>query len=290
MDEQEGNDLSGWFSTYGLITSRRILESYKIPMNEQELRYTLRSADTFYHRLLRIPLKNVFNGIILQQVNDYQVYAQKLFIDYLLSGQSGKDEDAQGAHTRELLEEERNSMIFLSKKFHSKEIVNERLIAKSQASLIQHAADWQNRIQNLSSQLRKKLVPQFTAEAVLKGLVTLLIHCRIKQGRMIMDETEWTAVETAMGAALPPESRQLLLADISNLGEYAVESEQTLDDFYEQISDMNLDIRQFRSDFYDTILRVNNLITLLPDYTINVEQVRENRETLFFDTGLGNEA
>ena len=73
------NEFSKWFSTYGLITSQRILGHYKIKLTVEELIPAIKTANSFYHILVKIPLKNVLNGIILQQANDYHVYVQKLF-------------------------------------------------------------------------------------------------------------------------------------------------------------------------------------------------------------------
>ena len=86
--EKADNELSQWFSTYGVITAERILGNYKINLAHTDLVGAIKSPFSFYHRLLQVPLKNVLNGIVLQQANDYHIYAQKLFIDYLLSGES----------------------------------------------------------------------------------------------------------------------------------------------------------------------------------------------------------
>ena len=84
-EERTENELSIWLSTYGLITAERILERYGIHLQHEDLLSAIKNPKNFYHQLLRIPLKNVFNGIILQQAQDYQSYGQKIFIDYLMS-------------------------------------------------------------------------------------------------------------------------------------------------------------------------------------------------------------
>src|SRR5580704_2455101 len=98
-EKQTADELSQWYSTYGVITAERILSTYQIALSQSDLLVAVKSPFSFYHQLLQVPLKNVLNGIVLQQANDYHVYAQKLFIDYLLSGESGKPPEAQGAQT-----------------------------------------------------------------------------------------------------------------------------------------------------------------------------------------------
>src|ERR1700733_6213863 len=129
MSEDRKEDaLSAWLSTYGLITAERILERYQIRLQQKELFSVVKNPNTFYHRLLRVPLKNVLNGIIMQQVHDYQVYTQKLFVDYLLSGESEKDEESPGGMAREDLEEERNKLLKLNEGFHQLELAQNKLI------------------------------------------------------------------------------------------------------------------------------------------------------------------
>ena len=82
MNEKvEQTDWSTWFSTYGLLTSERILERFNIILPHDELINSVKDPFSIYFQLLRVPLKNVFNGIIYQQAHDYQIYAQKLFVD-----------------------------------------------------------------------------------------------------------------------------------------------------------------------------------------------------------------
>lgn len=173
---QSENDLSGWFSTYGLITVQRILERYKIKLQQDDLLFTLKTPDTFYHRLLRVPLRNVFNGIILQQARDYQLYAQKIFIDYLLSGESGKEESAPGGNTRVDLEAERVRLVSMTESFHKLEFNQEKLIAESQKILMKNANNWQKILQKISQNINKSISligVNGTQRAVLQALIAL---------------------------------------------------------------------------------------------------------------------
>ena len=140
-EELSDIDLSTWFPTYGMLTSQRILERFGIHLSNEELSSATKDPESLYFQLLRIPLKNLFNGIILQQADDYQVYAQKLFIDYLLSGEAGKDPTSQGANTREDLEFMRTEVMRIGEDFSHQELAHEALIYESQASLIKVSTD-----------------------------------------------------------------------------------------------------------------------------------------------------
>ncbi len=140
-EKQEQTDWSTWYSTYGVLTAERILERYNIALSHDELIKSVKDHGSMYYQLLRAPMKNVYNGIILQQAHDYQVYAQKLFIDYLMSGEDAKENETLGAETRASLEEQRLRLIELGDAFFKLEGEHEILIAESQGTLIELSQD-----------------------------------------------------------------------------------------------------------------------------------------------------
>ena len=217
MDEkkEKKDDWSIWFSTYGLLTAGRILERFHVYLSHDELAEAIHDPNSVYFKLLRVPLKNVFNGIILQQARDYQIYAQKLFVDYLLSGEDGKDESSPGAVVREDLEAQRTSLIQMDEAFREQETLHQVLIAESQATLIA-----------LSRDLK-----------------------RVKEDVFAFD------------AELEP--------------------------YVERADTLNINLRNYRSQFYNLILRVTELLLLLPDYKMDEAKAVENRESLQFDALIG---
>lgn len=142
MNEKKGQtDWSTWFSTYGLLTSERILARYNINLPHDELINSVKNPNSIYFQLLRMPLKNIFNGIILQQARDFQIYAQKLFVDYLLSGADAKDKDSPGAATREDIEMARIQLMETGEAFRKVEESHLILIAENQAKLVELTQD-----------------------------------------------------------------------------------------------------------------------------------------------------
>ncbi len=284
-------DLSIWLSTYGMITAERVLERYKIRLQPEELLAAIKNPNSIYHRLLRVPLKNVYNGIILQQANDYQVYAQKLFIDYLMSGESGKAEDAPGGPTREDLESERKTLVRMADDFHDCEAQHNKLIAECQQSLMHYAAEWQKILAKGASKIQTEL--QFHGldndqKLIMQLLQVLLTHADLSTEINLQDAL-WLRGEKIMGEKLSPEVKQIFINQLTRLNEYTAEIDPTLTNFINQINEMGVSVRTWRSDFYNLILRVNDLIKLLPEYQYDPTQNEENRESLYFDADIGKE-
>lgn len=131
-----------WLSTYGILTAERILERFKIRISHDELMKTLKDPESRYYHLLSMPLKNIFNGILVNQVYDYQVYAQKLLIDYKLSMTESLEEDEgnTGTNAEEELTIKQKDLMHLGEAFEEKKQDHRHLIADSQAWLIKEAS------------------------------------------------------------------------------------------------------------------------------------------------------
>jgi len=129
-----------WLSTYGILTAERILERFQISLSRDELLQNLKNPESPYHHLLTVPLKNLFNGIMMKQVHDYQVYTQKLFIDYKLTVVKVVDENGNepaSSSSEEALEIKYSELMQLGKLFEEKQHAHQQLIAKSQRWLMQ---------------------------------------------------------------------------------------------------------------------------------------------------------
>ena len=123
--------------TYGLVLAKNILQNFDVDLTDSELIHTLQNEDHIHFHILKVPYKHVFNSIILNQAQEYRIYIQKLFIDYLLSGVNDFSDDFPGADIRAQIETERLSFIALGEEFDKLVMNNDRLIADSQKQLIQ---------------------------------------------------------------------------------------------------------------------------------------------------------
>lgn len=290
-EEQTNNDLTRWFSTYGMITAERILGKYHITLPHDELLVALKSPFSFYHRILQIPLKNVLTGIVLQQASDYHIYAQKLFIDYLLAGESGKDPLAQGALTRESMEDERKKLVELGEEFHNRQLDQNALIAASQQTLIQVTGKW-NAALDTSVKLFSTALANFGSDikksTVRKAINHSMVHCDLTQ--LPGSSNQYVFVDKAnelLKVTMSVELKEKLLSHLAGLLEIAQNLDENISEFNLRVKEMSEQAHSFRTQFYEAILRITSLINLLPEYKINPEQDQINREPLYFDKSIG---
>ena len=133
--------VSNWYSTYGLVTIERIFALMKIRLSVEELHIVSRTHNSPYYQLLQVPLKNIFNGIIISQTNDYREFAQKMLIDYLLSGAANlAPEQTKPEGVRLELELMREDLIRYAEQFDLLQFDHFTLINESQKIAIATAA------------------------------------------------------------------------------------------------------------------------------------------------------
>lgn len=284
---KEKNELSQWMSTYGLITAERILERYKIRLDHELLFAAMKNPLCFYYQILKIPLKNVFNGIILQQAYDYEIYAQKLYIDYLISGETTKSEDAAGGFTREELEKERRMLVAMAENFRECEFEHKKLIASSQKALIEKATIWLNALAS-SAETISFQVNGIDEDQITRIFDILLVNPAITNETRINPKTAaWQPVEQLFGEQLSENLRQTFIDELVKLKALNIEIENSLSNFSESTKAMEQSLKGWRSDFYGLIIRVQSLLNSLPDYHIDLAQIEQNKESLFFDPEIG---
>lgn len=290
-EEQRESDHSFWLSTYGLITANRILEIYNIRLQQEELYSAVSNPRSFYYRILKVPLKNVFNGIIMEQAKDYQIYAQKMFIDYLMSGESSRPEEAPGGNTREDLEIERKRLVEMAEKFELCETEQVKLIGESQKKIIQKAAEWQKLLVSAGKDIHSVLTNHGIKKS--EGLIRKVINILLvlpeftESGEISLQVESWHRVEKIFEEGIDKNLRQTLIDHINDLREYNNATTDEVNNYFGLVDTMGANIRNWRSSFHDFILRVADLLRLLPEYHSNAAQVLENQEALFFDTQIG---
>jgi hypothetical protein len=135
--EDNRQNFEVWLSTYGLLTAERILDYFSIKLSHDEMFKLLGDSNHSLYCLIDVPLRNIFNGIICQQAYDYQVYAQKLMIDYRLSPEYAKEPDAPGANVREDLNDQYERLVEIAKSFSDQQYRHYQLISETQAYLIE---------------------------------------------------------------------------------------------------------------------------------------------------------
>ncbi len=291
-DEVPQTDLSMWFSTYGLLTATRVLERFHIQLNNEELITAMKDPFNVYHRLLIIPLKNVFNGIILQQAHDYEVYAQKLFVDYLLSGESGKDEDTPGGGTREELEQKRLKLNELGEGFNNIELAHQQLIAESQSSLIKVTLVLQKALKAVVEKVDRILrATNIDKDAsFIERAIRLSMVYYSHTNDVTSNSKFWVKIAQVLDIKLDDSLKQKLLGAVNVLNEPVQQIEALIPAYLDRTNDMGINIRSYRSQFYDIILRVMESLNLLSEYHLDLVKLEENRSTLHFDSHIGDDS
>ncbi len=284
-------DLSPWFSTYSVITAERVLGLLNIHLDSNEISQAVKNPINIYYLLLRVPIKNIFNGIILTQAQDYQVYAQKLFIDYLLSNETAKSEESQGFNTRESLEKERESLVNLGNEFNDLEFNHQTLIAESQNSLVPYAKKLQDILRSAASGLKKILNEQGVSkdEQIVFRAIREAISNYEKLDNEILSNSSifWNKLTKLLEIKLRDEQKEQFSSILSGFNSLRDEINNTLISYLERAGDMEINLKSYRSQFYNIILRSTELINMLPDYYIDREKDQENRGQLYFDSNLG---
>lgn len=283
--------LSQWFSTYGVITAERVFGRYQIKLAQADLITAIKSPFSFYHKVLKIPLKHVLNGIIFQQANDYHVYAQKLFIDYLLSGENVKEEDAQGANTREAIENERQLLVTLGEEYHKKEGEHGTLIAHSQNTLIKITREFNTALEKAVTGVTATLKNATSAQEkskVRQAINHALIFCDLTEPQLQSNQFLFAEkINEILKLKLTEELNKKIMDNVSEMFDIVIHFDENVREYVEKTEEMNVFANSFRSQFYNTILRVVELIKLLPEYKIDPAQDEVNRESLYFDKSIG---
>lgn len=291
-EEKKEMDASMWFSSYGLITAKRILDRFDIHIDDEELTLAINNSQSIYYQLLRVPLKNIFNGIILQQAHDYQVYAQKLFIDYLLSAESVQNEEGPGANTREDLETERVKLISVGEGFSQQESEHLNLIAESQATLIGLSKNLQTSLQTATKKIQRILKEsdiQKDDVSILKALHVAMVPLMSPLEKSDVETFFMKSLAEALDVRLTNELKQKLSIVLNDFGDPRVDLENTLASYLERAATIGTELRSYRRQFYDIILQTTELINYLPDHLKDEEREEENRSSLYFDSNLGGE-
>lgn len=292
-EEVKQLDMSGWFSTYGSLTAQRILEGFHIKLDHDELLAAINNNRSIYYQLLRVPLKNVFNGIVMQQVHDYQVYVQKLLVDYLLSGQNDKGEDSPGSGARENLKEHSSTIMQLGDELNKTELEHQQLIAESQNILIKIATEIQKSIKAVSGQMNESLRGQNVTKSETEIMVAVrraFVSYKGDESEMFSNDSAfWALLSKELDISLDDNTRTKFSGVLSEFNAYRNELNSNLSTFLEKAEDIGRKIRTFRQEFYRVILTAKEIIQTLPEYKPDPQTNADNLSALNFDSKIGGE-
>ncbi|HEN5640131.1 TPA: hypothetical protein U6349_002922, partial [Legionella pneumophila] len=124
--------------------------------------------------------------------------------------------------------------------------------------------------------------------AIRKALIKAFIHCDLvkdqsqKNKHQLIDKLNQT-LAVSVGAEL----KESILTNLGELFQILGALNTKLDEFTDRTNHLSQKAKSFRTQFYEVILRIIELIKLLPEYKIDPEQDAINREPLYFDRTIG---
>jgi hypothetical protein len=261
-------------SSYQWMTAGRLLARAGIELAEKEVMVLLQHRQSFYYQLLLVPMMNVLNGIILDQAKEYQLFLQKLFVDYLMSGQADNDTADSGALIRQSLEQERVKMIEGNKRFEALQGEHHALIVTCQAALLALTKEWATALKTACAQ-----GSQENLQISFKAAQQLFLQ---SEG-CVVSADGWGLLEKTLGGAIPPESR----ASFESLSRFSTPLEAFITENLPLVRAQTLQFNEVRSAYYADILRVQELLYAVPLYQFDEPVDQKNRERLIFDTSIG---
>lgn len=289
--EKSEPELTNLLSTYGLITAERILGKYQINLSQDELIAAIKSSFSFYHQVLRVPLKHVLNGIVLEQAKDYVVYAQKIFIDYLLSAEYNKSNEAQGASTREIIEQERQQLIVIGDDYHKKEMEHFNLIATSQSFLMKITGEFNRVLKDAIASVTTCLKNSGSAETEIKvreAIIYALTYCDLIDPQLQSNQFLFIEkINDVLKITWSDDLKEKIMGCMAKVLDIVLNFKMNTASYLQQAEEISVQANLYRTQFYEAILRITELINLLPDYQIDPIQDASNRETLYFDKNIG---
>lgn len=265
-------DETSWLSTYGLLTAERILETLHVELETEEIAANIKRPESVYYKLLRLPIRHVFNGLILQQANDYQICTQKLFVDYFLSGQADRPPESAGASIREALEQEHEQLKSMNQAFEEQSFEYEKLVADSQYDFIKVAKRLQQTIDALYSIVQKYVGSQQEKNTLKKILHQLIAYHH---------DADWL-VKTLNISDPTPAFQQQISAKLDEMDALSQTIENLLTTYQPKTKAMMEALKQSHQQFYDLIQRTRQLMYSLPEYP-GAETQGQHLESLEFD-------
>ena len=274
--------------THALITIQRILRYGGLILSNTQCVILYNAQGTFLRTILANSIKIVLAGILISHSKEFQMYAGKLLVDYLLSGASDAGEEAAGNSTRFILEENRRVIMQLSRRLYKHEMQYKTLIAEMQQWRIQ-------RIQAFVTALDAAVITLKSMDLVEKSSVKLhdfLLQLVLTIPTQDALQSGEIVADLLLSNFKQRSSKQLeqdVLSIVANLITFNDDEQNNLQTERGAIIEQIDAFRLFRSDFLHAIQAIQQSLNVLADYHPNLQKRAAQRALLDFDYALGNE-
>lgn len=279
--ENATEEVKQWLSTYGMMTAERILEKYQFNPGLKRLMPALKNPQSVYYQMMMIPVNNVLSGIVCEQAKSYQLYCQKIYIDYYVSGENSKPKDASGGQMRMHIEQLQEEFSSISDRFQRKENEYLEFIASSQADLIAFGKRLNSALQALI-QTASQCIGEDATQAIKMTLAQV-------RGQQAFDEAyineAVTLVESYSVANLDAPASEKLKEGFERFFKRFQENE-SFEHNLSRSKQYKPEFKQFQVQFYEHISLISPVIDNLSDYYIDEKSKEENESTLSFDKDL----
>ncbi|WP_367605497.1 hypothetical protein [Legionella sp. W05-934-2] len=275
-------------SSYSIITVGRLFCYYHIKLTEQDIVNTLNTPESFFNKLVHLPMISVLTGIIYQQAYDYQVYLQKLYVDYLLSGETVKPESSPGGLTRAELENKRLELSQMSKDFHELEYSHHKHISLCQQLILNELKPWHLAFKQ-ANQAMYTLAQQNQIKWS-KEQVGSFINSLFAMLPMSSIDDDPSAIKTCLETSNVAIELDTVISSfcqsISPLKKVALNVIDNIHATQDEALSIQQQMRQYRQHFEQLIMTCNDLLRALPDYKMDLEQDAINREFIQLDRNV----
>ena len=287
-DIDKKDDFESWYPTYGAMTAERILGRYNIKLDYKALIAAVKNSESIYHQLLKVPLKNVYSGILMDHAREYQSYVQKLFVDYLVSGQADAPEGSPGESTREALEKLRQDLKQLNEAFETQQSKRRDLVSSSQSLLMKRGQEINKQIKSIA-----KIIAVNNKKPDSMNEVVNMIHEAITENQALSDDgfrsgsAFWSSLSEKVGEPLGDdvmESCQIYFKSLEKISHKIIqETEPLMGESDEILASM----KDEKTYFYQLILKVKEQLSHLPEYRDGEERAQANLSSITFDPKFG---
>lgn len=284
IEQEEDEGISQFLSTYQWVTVGQLLDGYGLKLPDTCVLDIIREKSSFYYQMLRLPAINVLNGIIVEQTKSYQIFIQKLFVDYLVSGEADVEETL-GSETRASLETARQQVVELSAKFEEAEAAREKLIVESQCELIAWVDGFKKAFKQISIEWQSEL-QQHTGEEIHLPLSACYSLFADAKGFEIQDKA-WERFAKEVKLTLSLETKAILQNHLNTLQDLQKSFKHLIDHYGSGVFELRIDLNRFRKQFYHDIGHVQKLLVQLSDFKFDEVRDKQQRSALLFDAKIG---
>jgi hypothetical protein len=289
MDEEniKEDEVESYLTTYQWVTVGQLLEGYGLKLSDTSVLLMLRKKTAFYFQLLRIPVMNVLNGIIIDQTKAYRIYVQKMFVEYLVSGQADVEETI-GSETRAALEKARVHMLEIGSLFDESIKAHEALIIETQRTLIQ----WSKQFKATLTTIGKAWMSEIHQQTGLTLSITMpmLYDLFVDADGFEASDAAWKRFESHYKQPFPSTLKNTLQTQFKQLNALQDQFKAFIAAHEDPVLQLQISLNQHRSQFYDEIIQVQNLLMLLPGFDLNPVYNTQERASLNFDTHIGEKS